>query len=246
MGSESSTDSRDEALAVLKKADSEFEMNLLASTLAHEIRNPLQSIRLQLDMAARKGSFKEAFQSILTDINRLEAVVSRVQQLGQRHMLHAETVNMKSLIESSLSSLGFWLSATGIFVRTHSSWEGEPLIEGDKELLQQVLLNLFMNAVQAMPNGGHLSIYISEEIEHAVIEVTDSGSGFTAETLKVIGTPFFTTKADGHGLGLSFCKSIAALHGGSMDFENASKGGAKITLRLAKQVKSKEGDNHVQ
>lgn len=246
MGSESSTDSKTKALENLKKAESEFELNLLASTLAHEIRNPLQSIRLQLDLASRGKGVPEALKNISDDIKRLESVVSKVQQLGQKHVVNPEIVNLRKIVETSLASLGFWLSASGILVRTHSNWEGEPLVEGDAELLQQVLLNLFMNAIQAMPSGGTLSVYIHEEMESAVVEVTDSGQGFEPETMKMLGTPFYTTKANGHGLGLAFCRSIAALHGGSVEFENLATGGARVMVRIAKTLAHKEGADHVQ
>ncbi|MDB5038239.1 MAG: kinC [Bacteriovoracaceae bacterium] len=230
----------------LKETESQFEMNLLASTLAHEIRNPLQTIRLQLDVAARGGSVTEALKVISENVKRLEAVVGRVQELSHTYVVNAEKINLRSLIESSLSSINFWLGASGILVRTHCQWEGEPLCDGDPELLQQVFLNIFMNAIQAMPKGGTLNIYLSEETEHAVIEISDTGEGFARESIKMLGTPFFTTKADGHGLGLAFCKTISLLHGGSIDFEGSSEGGAKVIVRIARQLARKEGGHHVQ
>jgi signal transduction histidine kinase len=230
----------------LQQSESEFELSLLASTLAHEIRNPLQAIRLQLDLIARGAPVADAVASISESVNRLEAVVSRVQQLGHRYVLQSEKINLRALVESTLSTMHFWLTASGILVRTHSQWEGEPICDGDQELLQQVLLNLFMNAIQAMPKGGTLSIYLCEEIEHAVIEVTDTGSGFSPENLKMLGTPFFTTKTNGNGLGLAFCKTISALHGGSVEFENQSPQGARISVRILKQRARKEGSHHVQ
>jgi two-component system sensor histidine kinase HydH len=228
-----------------RSSESEFELSLLASTLAHEIRNPLQTIRLQLDVASRGGAVPEALDAISENVKRLEAVVARVQQLSHKYVLQLETLNLRTLVESTLSNITFWLSASGILVRTHSQWEGEPIFEGDKELLQQVLLNLFLNAIQSMPKGGTLSIYLSEEIEHAVIEVTDTGEGFSVDTLKVLGTPFFTTKADGSGLGLAFCKTISALHGGSVEFENLSSGGARVIVRIAKTIQRQDGGHHV-
>lgn len=230
MGSESSTD----VMKGTKEAESQYGLNLLASTLAHEIRNPLQSIRLQIDAAARGGSVLSALSTIADNITRLELVVERVQKLSQHYVIQSEKMNLKEFVEHVLSSVHFWLAASGIRVHTHLNWEGEPVCEGDRELLQQVMLNLIINAVQAMPNKGVLTIRVLEDLEHAVIEVQDTGVGMPPEVLKMIGTPFFTTKQNGNGLGLAFCKTIAALHGGSLDFESKENVGTKACLRILK------------
>lgn len=236
MESESSTD----AMNTLKQSEAQFGMSLLASTLAHEIRNPLQTIRLLLDAASRGGSTLNTIHKISENITRLESVVNRVEQLTQRYVIHPQTLNLKQLVESALSSLQFWLGAAGINVRIHSQWEGEPLVTGDSELLQQVLLNLVMNSVQAMPKGGTLTLNVYEAVDNASIEVIDSGVGISPESLKLVGTPFFTTKPNGQGLGLAFCKTIAALHGGSLEVESKLGSGTKITLHILKNVTPKE------
>src|SRR4051812_8322287 len=102
MESESSTNISAEptlqALESLHQAESQFGLSLLASTLAHEIRNPLQSIRLQIDAAHRGASPTVALQNISDSINRLESVVNRVQQLGQRYVLQPEQTNLKEIV----------------------------------------------------------------------------------------------------------------------------------------------------
>jgi len=242
---ESSTKSK-EALQTLKDSGSDFEGSLIASTLAHEIRNPLQCIRLQLDLAARGGSVNDALRNIKDHVSRLESVVHKVQKLTEKFVTHLEKVNLKNIVDSALSSLQFWLSASGIETRTHLDWEGSPLCFLDKELVEQVLLNLFMNAIQAMPAGGTLSVYITEEIEHVVIEVSDTGTGIPSDLLTKIGTPFFTTKPDGNGLGIAFCKTIAALHGGSLEVSSARGSGTQITLRILKDSTPVEDIENVQ
>jgi len=234
MESESSTSPSTDVITTLKQSENEFGLSLLASTLAHEIRNPLQTIRLQLDAIARGGSILKSMKQITENLNRLESVVEKVQRMGQRYVLHRERINLQELVEETIAALSFWLSASGINYRVQSHWEGLPLIEGDRELLQQVLLNLMMNSVQAMPDGGVLSIDISETTDHACIEVRDTGCGISSDVLKVVGTPFFTTKADGHGLGIAFCKTIAALHGGSVEIESQENKGTTVTLLVQK------------
>jgi two-component system sensor histidine kinase AtoS len=117
------------------------------------------------------------------------------------------------------------------------------LLEVDRELLTQVLLNLVMNSIQAMPKGGQLTVTISETMDHAEIEVADTGFGMSAETLKVVGTPFYTTKETGHGLGISFCKTIASLHNGDLSIESSEGHGTKVLLRISKDLKAEESIN---
>ncbi len=251
MESESSTEAKvtavERALESIQQADSQYGLSLLASTLAHEIRNPLQSIRLQIDAAKRGGSPQMALQSISDSITRLESVVHRVQQLSQRYELQPESVNLKELVESALSAFQYWFSAAGVIVRTHTAWEGEPLVRCDRELVQQVLLNLLMNAIQAMPRGGEITLELSEELDNALIQIEDTGVGMNAEQLAKVGTPFFTTKANGNGLGLSFCKTIAALHGGGLEISSKQQEGTRVVLRLAKVLPemNREEDTYV-
>lgn len=241
MASESSTDTMKGA----QDAESQFGLSLLASTLAHEIRNPLQTIRLQIDAASRGGSVLSALSTIADNIARLETVVERVQKLSQHYVIHPERIVLKDFVDQILNSVSFWLTAAGITVDTHTQWEGEAVCEGDKELLQQVLLNLIMNAVQAMKTKGVLTIRIAEDLEHANIEVQDTGVGMPPEVLKMVGTPFFTTKENGNGLGLAFCKTIAALHGGSIEIESKQNVGTKVSLRIQKSAANLKEVPHV-
>lgn len=218
----------------MKQTESEFGLSLLASTLAHEIRNPLQVIRLQVDTAMRGGSVIKSLQTISENLNRLEAVVEKVQTLGTRYQIQRERTNISEIVNQVMSSLEFWLKASGIQIRSLSQWEGEPVVEADPELLQQVLLNLMMNSIQAMPDGGLLQVIISETTDHASIEVIDTGVGISKDVLKVIGTPFFTTKNNGNGLGIAFCKTIASLHGGSIEIESNEGFGTHVTLQISK------------
>lgn len=232
MESESSID----LMKVMKQGEADFGLSLLAATLAHEIRNPLQAIRLQLDLAYRTGASQSSLERISESINRLESVVEKVQRLSHRYEIHPTRIHLKDLVDSTLSAVQFWLTVSGITVRVQTHWEGEPFCKGDQELLQQVLLNLVMNSIHAMPHGGLLTVRISETVDAAQIEVQDTGVGVPANVLRLIGTPFFTTKSDGNGLGLAFCKTIASLHKGSIEFESAEGQGTKVTLHIAKTI----------
>ena len=230
---ESSTDGE----KAKSEKENDFGLNLLASTLAHEIRNPLQAMRIQLDAAERGIQSADTFKSLNSNLDRLEGVVRRVEGLAQRYSLTIGAVNLEALKNSVLSSIRFWFEACGIQVHDSINWEGDSVIQGDRELLEQVFLNLLMNALQAMPEGGRLQFSVNECQQHAEIEITDSGCGMNREGLKLIGTPFFTTKEKGNGLGVAFCKSIIALHGGQIDFESEEGKGTKVLVRLPKTIR---------
>ena len=101
---------------------------------------------------------------------------------------------------------------------------------GDR--LRQLLLNLFSNALQAMPDGGAVQIDLSDDGEQATILIRDSGPGFAEESLERAFDPFYTTRASGSGLGLAVCHKITAGYGGTVRLANARSGGAEITLQL--------------
>lgn len=218
----------------LEKANEDFEIEVLASTLAHEIRNPLQAMRFQLDAALEGKATRDTFISLSKNLDRLERLVSRVQSLSKRHQLEAKHIHLGDLLTSVLSSVKFWLQASGIRISDHIFWEGEPVVEIDPELIEQVLLNLVINAIDAMPTGGDLGVSVNECENHFELEVADTGVGMEADVLSNIGTPFFTTKAKGTGLGLAFCKNVIALHRGQIEFESKLKQGTRVTIRLPK------------
>jgi len=230
MESESSIDKSGQA------NESDFGISVLASTLAHEIRNPLQSIRLQIDAGMRGSDSQETLQNISRGVDRIERLLEKIQGYSHRYKLDVEPVNLQDILNAVVGSVRFWLNASGISITEHIQWEGQPIVECDRELTEQVLLNLVSNAIQSMKRGGNLNVNILECQSEAQIEVKDSGCGMDRATLAKVGTPFFTTKTGGNGLGLAFCRSIAALHGGSLSIESVQDRGTTVTLKMPKQI----------
>lgn len=240
MGFESSTDGAKNSAS----HEANYEISVLASTLAHEIRNPLQAMRLQLDAASRDQANPESVKSLSANLDRIERVVRRVESLAHRYSLNLEKVNLVEVRDSVLSAIRFWLEAAGIELVETTEWEGAPYCEGDRELLEQVILNILMNAIQAMPEGGKLRFNLIECQDEAQIEIIDTGIGMDADTLKKVGTPFFTTKKTGSGLGLSFCKSIISMHQGQLDFESKLGDGSTVRIRLPKRIQFEKEERH--
>lgn len=215
-----------------------YELGLMTAMLAHEIRNPIQSIRFQIDASKHGAPMLTTLDKIQNSLNRLESVANRVQQLGTKVVVQCSAVNLRELTDRTVDSLHVWFEAARITLKTHFDWEGEASVFADGDLVEQVLINLLMNAVQAMPQGGELTLEVREEVDHALIEIRDTGVGITAEDLLKVGTPFFTTKEKGSGLGLSFCKTIAHLHGGSLLIESEKGKGTTVSFRFRKTEKN--------
>lgn len=211
-----------------------FGIEYMASTLAHEIRNPLQILRLQIESAMRGAAPNNTIYPILKSLERIEKVVDKVQRLSQKHDLQIQTQNLQEVIEETIASARIWLQAAGIEVKIKTFWEGQAFIQIDRELFQQVILNLVKNSVQSMPDGGVIEIAIAECENTAEINISDTGAGMAPEVLAAYGTPFFTTSADGNGLGSSFCKSIVTMHRGLLRVSSQEAKGTNVYIRLPK------------
>lgn len=209
-----------------------FQIQLLASTLAHEIRNPLQSMKLQLDAASRGYLTESTFDRLNAEVARIEKIVQKVQQFSQPVKMEPSSLCILEVLNSCLESIRYWLSASGIILEEDYSALGKSRIHGDAILLEQVILNLITNAIQAMPNGGCLSIRAENSLKDIVIEVSDTGEGMSSETLERLGSPFFTTKAKGSGLGVAFCRSVLAMHHASLIYSSRLGEGTKAILRF--------------
>jgi signal transduction histidine kinase len=116
-----------------------------------------------------------------------------------------------------------------------------PSTAADPQKLQQVFLNLLLNGIEAMPNGGTLSATSSSTAEHIQIEISDTGEGLDPETIEKIFEPFFTQKRKGTGLGLAVTKSLVEQHTGTIRAENADGGGARFIVRLPVRELQEEG-----
>jgi len=205
----------------------------LSAGLAHEIRNPLASIKGAAEVLADdippdepKGRL---LQVLVAEAKRLNTVLTRFlafarPQAGRRESvdLAAELVQVAELLrhEADLAAVSVPAAAPA------GAWR----ILGDPEQLRQVLLNVLRNGAQAAGPGGHVAASCEVAGPHLLCRIEDDGPGFTAEALENLATPFFTTKAGGSGLGLAICQRILEDLGGALSAENRPQGGARVTL----------------
>jgi len=220
-----------ERLRRMSRADKLATVGELAAGAAHEIRNPLTAIRSSLQYLESKNAdatSRRLLDSALQETERIDKIVSALLSFARPSEIVKERHDLRLTIDESLELVSFQAKTQNVAVS--KDLPSSPLlIRGDRAQLKQLFLNVFLNAIQAMPAGGILSVEARVKDEQkAVISVRDTGEGIAEENLDRIFDPFFTTKKGGTGLGLSICYNIARTHQG--DIEVKSKPGQGTTL----------------
>lgn len=200
----------------------------MVATVAHEIRNPLGIIHSAADLLSRflskdplKSKEAELAETIVVEGNRLSDVVNEFLDFARPPQIKPTMVLVEDVLEEVLASLELKLSRAG--VELSQSFQPEPTpIKADAARLHRVFLNLMVNAIDAMSDGGLLTVTTSRENEGRTLLVTisDTGPGLPPEAKNKIFTPFYTTKAKGTGLGLVIVRKIIEAHGGSLELVN--------------------------
>jgi len=219
----------------LFESDKLISIGQLASGIAHEIRNPLTSIRMNLQGLNRRAKLsdkdKQRVQISLDEINRLDDIISEIMQFARRTKLEVAPVKAESLIKTAISMARSELDQRNIEVITRFQ-KGLPVIRADENRLIRVVINLLINAAQAMGKGGRITITAEPFGTGIEVMVIDQGPGIPKELRRDIFNPFFTTKADGTGLGLANALKFVQEHGGELDFTTEVGEGTTFSLRL--------------
>lgn len=212
-------------------------MGTLAAGVAHEVNNPLASISSLIQMMQSGSDLDEnardRLKLISTQIQRISQVTRDMMDFARVRPAAKSVIDINNVIEKSLRLASFDNSFRKLDLQMALEKEiGEVYADGDQ--LQQVFLNLFLNARDAMPDGGRLAISTSRRGKDIVTEICDSGSGVGETELKQIFDPFFTTKpaGQGTGLGLAVCYGIVTTHGGRIEVESGEDGGTTFTISL--------------
>lgn len=207
----------------------------LATGVAHEIRNPLTAIKL-LVQANRahlesNGLPSEDLELVEQEIRRMERSVTSLLEFARPVRPERVTTTLQTVVARTQTLIEGRAEKQGVRIKTNSC-EHPVNVFGDPDQLQQLLLNLSLNALDAMPDGGILRIDIEMQGEEAVVTVHDSGRGIQGDVMDSLFKPFVTTKKTGIGLGLGICRRIAEDHAGSLRGYNPPEGGACFELRL--------------
>ncbi|HAK88595.1 MAG: hypothetical protein A2077_06680 [Nitrospirae bacterium GWC2_46_6] len=195
----------------------------LSAGLAHEIRNPLTSIKVLFQTFKDNPSLtKEDMTVVLSAVEQMDDLLTRFLRFARSDEFHLSDVYINSLIKQVLNLARFQIKNRSIEVNLNLT--KLPPVKADMTMIEQALLNLVLNAVEAMPEGGTLSVSSKVQEGNAFISVADTGTGIPEDIKDKIFDPFFTTKGDGTGLGLSIVYNIANLHNGEIDFKSNGEG----------------------
>ncbi len=227
-------ESRQEQLVQSRKIAA---VGALTSGIAHEINNPINNIVLTLETLAEDNQTLQPeerlqlYQEALDQADRASDIVKNLLEFSRANHPRVEEVSLEELIDKTLRLLNNEFKVHRIKVSKEIKWSFPRLIL-DKSGLQQVLVNLIMNGIQAMPEGGKLRLILDRVNNEARIDISDTGPGIPAENLSRIYDPFFTTKKDGTGLGLSVSYNILQKQGGRIEVQSTEGQGTTFSLYL--------------
>jgi signal transduction histidine kinase len=210
----------------------------MAPVVAHEIRNPLGSIKGAAQYLKSEASTREQQELlgvIVDGTNRLNAVVSQFLEYARPYQLNCKTQDINVIIRKAVSVIAANQLAENIEIVQQLD-QGLPKVKVDENQLVQVILNIALNAIESMPEGGTLTVSTcrqeTDEEGDVFVTIRDTGAGISATDLKNIFKPFFTTRERGVGLGLAICQKIIKEHGGSIRVHSAVSQGATFIIKL--------------
>ena len=220
----------------LMRADKLAAMGTLAAGVAHEVNNPLASISSLIQMMrneSRSPETLEQLEMIQSQIHRITRVTRDLTDFARARPAAKTTVSVNAVIEAALRLAEFDSTFQKLTIARKLS-NDLPDIYADADQLQQVFLNIFLNARDAMPDGGELTIVTSNGGRGVSIEVTDTGKGVGTDEAKHVFDPFYTTKAAGQGtgLGLAVCYGIVTAHDGTLELRPNKPSGATFVINL--------------
>jgi len=238
-----SEESEKRRLVEAAHADRLTTMGEMTTEIAHELNQPLTAIATTADVCVEEAGklagesgrmLADALGEISNQAHRAAEVVKHVRTFARRRKPEFVTVGVKSIVDSALSLVRVETRSRGVAVETRL--HGPPAVQADPVLIEQLLVNLARNAIEAMAAAGtrspRLLLTTNETGEGVEFRVLDNGPGLSVEAREHLFEPFYTTKADGMGLGLSICRSIVEAHGGRMWAGTSPEGGAEFVFTL--------------
>jgi signal transduction histidine kinase len=235
-------ESRERISTQLQVSERLANLGRITAGVAHVVKNPLNSMRLWLEnlkMSLPEGDDlpHQAVRVLDTEIDRLDTVVKRFLDFTRHPEMHQEETNLKDLLEELLVMERPQTDRAKVKVEARLASNVPPVVV-DRELLKQALMNLLLNAVEAMPGGGRLSVSLERHGDTANIEIEDTGRGIAPEHTQRVFQLFFTTRPGGSGIGLATVFRTVQLLNGSIDFKSEVGRGTtfRIGLPLARQM----------
>ena len=210
------------------------DLGRMAAHVAHEVRNSLMPLTLYLSLLGRQVQSDSEARRIIDQIQAgfvgLETTVSDLLSFTSDRDPERRHFSLRPLIEELLESLRPQLNCQQIATRIDCADDAS--IVGDRGMVRRALLNLILNAIDVMPDGGEIAIEVDSLDDRVAVKVLDRGTGISEDVLPRLFDPFFTTKSEGTGLGLAIVERIAAAHHGQAHVSNRSDGGAAFCIEF--------------
>lgn len=213
----------------------------LVAGVAHEVRNPLATIRLRVQMCRRDTDnphVRESCVVALEEIERLNGMVNRLLNFARPVQLHCEPADLRNLIEERMDTFREWAQRRGVTLSTESL-QNDVSLPVDKDRMAQVFDNVIQNAIEAMSDGGGtLSVSLASrpnvlnDGNGVCVEFRDTGKGMNSSVIRHVFDPFFTTKPSGTGLGLSICHELVQAHGGEIQVDSEEGRGTSVKITI--------------
>src|SRR5580692_9988017 len=222
----------------MSRAEHLATLGEMATGLAHEIRNPLAGIAGVIEIIGRDLPVTSPARSVVKDvrqeINRINHIVTDLLQTARPHPPTVRKTDLNTTVEHAVMLGRQQAQAKSIEIALHKE-PSLPEVEHDSDQIHQVLLNLLLNALQAIDSKGKIAVNVKSRGPTAVVEVTDNGRGIPADQLPNVFRPFYTTKGDGTGLGLSLARRIVEDHHGRIDVTSVLGQGTTFAVILPLQ-----------
>jgi signal transduction histidine kinase len=232
----SMTESLRRTLAELSKRQALAAAGEFAASLSHEVRNGLTAVRVDLQRAEEKTAESAPSRPLiaraLENVKRLDGTVSGSLRVARSGRSPRRRLDLGPVVAAAVQSAESTFAEHGATLSPLTSSAPPAWVLGDAIALEQLLLNVLLNSAQAMGPGGRASLTVEIDSSDVRVVVSDTGGGISAEDLEHVFDPFFSTKADGTGLGLPIARQIAAAHGGSLKIESVAGEGTRVEVRL--------------
>ncbi|NOX38157.1 MAG: PAS domain-containing protein [Calditrichaeota bacterium] len=227
------THSHDKEMSVLQQAKL-LALGEMAAGIAHELNNFMSILMGHIELALVKNhdpAVEEHLEFLRNQVENISHFAASILKFSRQDPMEKQPVSLTEVVQETLRFIAARLRQNGIQVQLQLAPD-VPRIYANKSQLQQLLINLLLNAKRAMPDGGHIIIRVHAEKDVASMEIIDSGEGIPVDIQKKIFNPFFTTRKDGWGLGLNICQKIVRNHQGRLSFESRQGQGTVFRVEL--------------
>ncbi|MBP1964461.1 PAS domain-containing sensor histidine kinase [Paenibacillus aceris] len=217
---------------LLLKSEKLSIVGQLAAGVAHEIRNPLTSLRgfVQL-LQSKVDNYQYYFQIMLSELDRINDIVSEFMVIAKPQAVNYEMKDIRKIVDDVMSLLDTQAILNNVQIHTEIA-AGIPAIKCEENQLKQVFINILKNAIEAMPDGGNIVIALETDDNKIRIRFIDEGCGISEERIVLLGEPFYTTKEKGTGLGLMVCHKIIEAHRGHLEIKSVIDKGTTVEILL--------------